>query len=138
MKTIIHADDVTHSPRYSQAVLAGGLLFLSGTTGADPRTGRPAGPTIQEQTACALRNCELILHAAGASLQDVVEVQVLLARPEDFDAMNDCYAAFFPSDPPARSVAKLGVEVPGLLVSVRMVAAHAGPAPRVGRAGPTP
>lgn len=123
MKTIVDTRDAPRSPRYSQAVRAGGLVFVSGTTGADPHTGELAGPTIEEQTACALRNCEAILRAAGASLQDVVDVQVLLARASDFGAMNDCYASFFPVDPPARSVARLGVDLPGVLVSVRMVAA---------------
>jgi 2-iminobutanoate/2-iminopropanoate deaminase len=124
MKTIIQTPDAPQSSRYSQAVLSGGLLFVSGTTGTDPRSGRLAGPTIEEQTACALRNCEMILRAAGASLQDVVDVQVLLARAGDFEGMNACYAAFFAADPPARSIAKLGVDIPGVLVSVRMVATH--------------
>jgi 2-iminobutanoate/2-iminopropanoate deaminase len=119
---IIKSADAPGSPNYSQAVVAGGFLFVSGMTGVDPLTGKLAGATIQEQAACALQNCEAILGAAGALLQDVVEVQVLLARPEDFAGLNDAYARFFPSDPPARSVAKLGVEIPGVLVSIRMVA----------------
>jgi len=63
MKTIISTDDAPRSPHYSQAVSTGGLLFLSGTTGTDPRTGTLAGPTVQEQTGRALRNCEAILVA---------------------------------------------------------------------------
>lgn len=133
MKRSIATPAAPASQRDSQAVLAGGLLFVSGTTGSDSRTGELAGPSIEDQGSCALRNCEAILAAAGASLRDVVDVQVLLARTGDFDAMNTCYAAFFPVDPPARSVAKLGVEVPGLLVSIRMVAAvRADPAHRCG------
>jgi len=102
--------------------MAGGFLFVSGMTGLDPETGKLAGETIQEQTTRAMRNCESILSVAGATLHDVVEVQVLLARPEDFAGLNESYAAFFPTDPPARSVAKLGVEIPGVLVSIRLVA----------------
>jgi 2-iminobutanoate/2-iminopropanoate deaminase len=52
----------------------------------------------------------------------VVEVQVLLARPDDFAGLNEEYAKFFPSEPPARSVAKLGVELPNVLVSIKMTA----------------
>lgn len=118
---IIKTADAPNSPHYSQAVMAGGFLFVSGMTGLDPRTGKLAGATIHEQSVCALQNCEAVLGAAGALLQDVVEVQVLLARPEDFAGLNDAYARFFPSDPPARSVAKLGVEIPGVLVSIRMI-----------------
>jgi enamine deaminase RidA (YjgF/YER057c/UK114 family) len=63
-----------------------------------------------------------VLNAAGATLQDVVEVGVLLTNPTDFAGMNDEYATWFPAEPPTRYVAKLGVEVPDLLVSIRMTA----------------
>jgi 2-iminobutanoate/2-iminopropanoate deaminase len=62
------------------------------------------------------------MEAAGGTLEDVVEVGVLLANPSDFAGMNEEYAAWFPADPPARYVAKLGVEIPGVLVSIRMTA----------------
>jgi 2-iminobutanoate/2-iminopropanoate deaminase len=62
------------------------------------------------------------LQAAGATLHDVVEVGVLLADPADFSGMNEEYATRFPTDPPTRYVAKLGVEIPGVLVSIRMTA----------------
>ena len=127
MRTVVSTPAAPGSPQFSQAVVAGGLVFVSGMTGIDPDTGQLAGPDIQAQTARALRNCEAILQAAGAGLQDVVEVQVLLARSEDFAGMGTCYAAFFPHAPPARSVARLGVEIPGVLVSIRMVAALAQP-----------
>ena len=81
-----------------------------------------AGTTIQEQTRQALTNCENIMRAAGAKLENVVEVYVLLARPNDFAGLNEEYAKFFPVDPPTRAVAKLGVEIPNLLVSIKMTA----------------
>jgi 2-iminobutanoate/2-iminopropanoate deaminase len=113
------------SPLFSQAVRIGGLIFVSGTAGIDPATQKVAGPTIQEQTRQAILNCRNILTAAGATLADVIEVQALLARPEDFAGLNEAYAPFFNSDPPARSVARLGPELPGILVSIRMTAALA-------------
>ena len=85
-------------------------------------TGKLAGSTIQEQTRQALTNCEAILRAAGATLGDVVEVGVLLTNPMDFAGMNDEYARWFSVDPPTRYVVKLGVEIPDLLVSIRMTA----------------
>lgn len=97
-------------------------MFISGTTGVDPSTGRLAGDTIQAQTRQALANCEAILRAADATLDDVVEVGVLLSDPADFAGMNEEYARWFPSDPPTRYAAKLGAEIPGLLVSIRMSA----------------
>jgi 2-iminobutanoate/2-iminopropanoate deaminase len=87
-----------------------------------PQTGSLAGPTIQEQTRQALANCAAILEAGGATLDDVIEVGVLLTNPADFAGMNEEYARCFPADPPARYVAKLGVELPGILISIRMAA----------------
>jgi 2-iminobutanoate/2-iminopropanoate deaminase len=62
------------------------------------------------------------LRAAGATLENVVEVQVLLARSSDFAGLNEEYVKFFPTDPPTRAVAKPGVELPNVLVSIRMTA----------------
>ncbi len=121
-RQIIGTPDAPSSPLYSQGVKAGSQVLISGTTGTDPNTGDLAGNTIQLQTRQALANCEAILHTGGASLDDVVEVGILLADPGDFAGMNEEYARWFPVGPPARYVAKLGVQVPGLLVSIRMTA----------------
>jgi enamine deaminase RidA (YjgF/YER057c/UK114 family) len=110
------------SPLFAQAVKAGPFVLVSGTAGLDPNTGRLAGDTIQAQAGQALANCKAILEAAGAGLEDVVEVGVLLTRPTDFDGLNDEYTRWFPSDPPTRYVARLGPEPPGVLVSIRMTA----------------
>lgn len=121
-RQIITTPNAPGSPLFSQAVVAGSHVYVSGTTGMDPSTGRMAGDSIQEQTRQALTNCEAILRAAGASLDDVVEVGVLLIDPNDFAGMNEEYARWFPTDPPTRYAAKLGAEIPGLLVSIRMTA----------------
>lgn len=96
--------------------------MLVSIVGIDVSTGSLVGDTIQDQTRQALRNCEVILQAGGASLDDVIEVGVLLTNPADFAGLNEEYARWFPSGPPTRYVAKLGVELPGLLVSIRMTA----------------
>lgn len=124
-RQIITTADAPSSPLFSQAVRAGSQVFISGTTGVDPSTGQMAGDTIQEQTRQALTNCEAILAAAGGTLDDVVEVGILLTDPTDFAGMNEEYARWFPSDPPARYAAKLGAEIPGLRVSIRMTASLA-------------
>jgi 2-iminobutanoate/2-iminopropanoate deaminase len=121
-RQIIATAAAPRSPLYSQAVKAGPYVHVSGTMGADPATGQLAGATIQDQTRQALANCEAILAAAGAGLDDVVEVGILLTRPTDFDGLNEEYARWFPSDPPTRYVARLGPEPPGVLVSIRMTA----------------
>jgi 2-iminobutanoate/2-iminopropanoate deaminase len=121
-RQIITTANAPSSPLFSQAVKAGSQVFISGTTGIDPSTGRMAGDSIQAQTRQALANCEAILREAGATLDDVVEVGVLLIDPGDFAGMNEEYARWFPSDPPTRYAAKLGAEIPGLLVSILMTA----------------
>jgi 2-iminobutanoate/2-iminopropanoate deaminase len=122
MREIVSTPDAPSSPLYSQAVKAGGLVYVSGLVGVDVTTGGLAGPTIQEQTRQALANCHTILRAAGAAWEDIVEVGVLLTNPADFAGMNEAYATWFTSTPPTRYVAKLGVELPGVLVSIRMTA----------------
>jgi 2-iminobutanoate/2-iminopropanoate deaminase len=122
MREVINTPDAPGSPLYGQAVRAGQHVYVSGLVGIDVSTGSLAGSTIQEQTRQALTNCQAVLHAAGATLQDVVEVGVLLTNPSDFAGMNDEYASWFPAEPPTRYVTKLGVEIPGVLVSIRMTA----------------
>jgi 2-iminobutanoate/2-iminopropanoate deaminase len=121
-RQIITTANAPSSPLFSQGVRAGSQVFISGTTGIDPSTGQMAGDSVQDQTRQALTNCESILREAGATLDDVVEVGVLLTDPNDFAGMNEEYARWFPSDPPARYAAKLGAEIPGLHVSIRMTA----------------
>lgn len=93
--------------------------------GIDPQTGQLAGASIQSQTTQTLHNCASILQAAGCTLDDVAMVTVLLADPDDFAGMNEAYAAVFATDPPARAVARLGPEPPGVLVSIALTA-HVG------------
>src|SRR5688572_10151557 len=122
MREIVSTTDAPGSPLFSQAVKAGGLVYVAGMVGIDVTTGSFAGPTIQEQTRQALAKRRAGLRAAGAAWEDIVEVGVLLTNPADFAGMNEEYATWFPSTPPARYVAKLGVELPGVLVSIRMTA----------------
>ena len=122
MRHVVTTPDAPASPLYSQAVKAGNHLYISGMAAIDVTTGAIAGSTIQEQTRRALTNCETVLRAAGATLDDVVEVGVLLTNPTDFAGLNEEYATWFPTAPPARYVTKLGVEIPGVLVSIRMTA----------------
>ncbi|HLE45405.1 MAG TPA: RidA family protein [Thermoplasmata archaeon] len=112
---------------YSHAVVANGFVFVSGQTGLKPggAPGEYAGPTVQDQTRQALRNIETILKDLGLMLADVVRATVYLANPADFKSMNDAYREFFPEEPPARSVARLGAEVPGLLVTIDAIAVYA-------------
>jgi len=120
-REIIATDDAPRSPLFSQAVRAGSTIHVSGMVGIDSRTGElPAG--IQDQTRQAIRNCETVLTAGGSSLDDVTMVTVLIANPADFAEMNEAYAQTIGEPPPARAVARLGPELPGIRVSITMTA----------------
>jgi enamine deaminase RidA (YjgF/YER057c/UK114 family) len=121
-RQVIRVPNAPSNPLYSQAIQVGPNIYLTGVPGIDPETNKVAGPSIQEQTRQALINCENILRAAGATLEDAVEVQVLLARPGDFAGLNEEYAKFFKTNPPVRSVTRLGPEIPNMLVSIKMLA----------------
>jgi len=121
-RRIISTSDAPSSPLFAQAVRAGSTIHVSGMVGIDTQTGQLAGASIQSQTTQALRNCASVLQAAGCTLDDVAMVTVLLAHPDDFAGMNEAYAAAFDADPPARAVARLGPELPGVLVSIALTA----------------
>src|SRR5262245_52749358 len=107
---------------FSQAVVAGGLVFVSGQGPFDPATGAIVGETIQEQTRQAMRNVEAILVAAGTSLDRVATAFFLLTHPDDFPGFNEEWARWFSTDPPARSGAKHPLDNPNLRISVSVIA----------------
>jgi 2-iminobutanoate/2-iminopropanoate deaminase len=106
---------------YSQAIVAGGLVFCSGMAGIDPTTGAaPEG--IEAQTEQALTNLSAVLEAAGASLSDLVKTTIFYADVDDFSRLNEVYARHMPDPAPARS-APANVRLPrGLLVSIDAIA----------------
>jgi 2-iminobutanoate/2-iminopropanoate deaminase len=107
---------------YSQAVKAAGLVFVSGTAPVDPETGAIKGTTIQEQTRQCLANIAAILDEAGSSMDEIVSATVVLAEEEDFAGMNETWLECFPVNPPARQGAKLPARIPGLKVSIAVIA----------------
>lgn len=122
-RNIISSQDLPKaSPYFSHAVKAAGLVFVSGTAPYSPETGKIVGVTIQEQTSQALSNISAILAAAGTSLDKAVSATVILAEEDDFSGMNEEWLRWFPTDPPARQGAKLPVRIPGLKISIAMIA----------------
>jgi 2-iminobutanoate/2-iminopropanoate deaminase len=106
---------------YSQAIMAQGLVFCSGTAGIDPVTGvAPEG--IEAQTEQALRNLAAILEAAGTSMAGLVKTTIFYSDVEDFGKLNEVYARHMPDPAPARS-APAHIRLPrGLLVSIEAIA----------------
>jgi 2-iminobutanoate/2-iminopropanoate deaminase len=106
---------------YSQAIVANGFVFCSGTAGIDPATGA-APDGVEAQTEQALRNLTAVLAAAGAFLDDVVKTTIFYANVSDFPTINAIYARHMPDPPPARS-APANVTLPhNLLVSIEAIA----------------
>jgi 2-iminobutanoate/2-iminopropanoate deaminase len=121
-RDIIRTDDAPYSPIFSQAVRAGGLIFVSGQAPIDPATGRISGETIQEQTRQSLTNIHTILEAAGSGLDKIVSATVILVEESDFAGLNEEWARWFPTDPPARQGAKLPISSGGIKISVAVIA----------------
>jgi 2-iminobutanoate/2-iminopropanoate deaminase len=106
---------------YSQAIVAGGLVFCSGTAGMDAETGEiPVG--IEAQTELALRNLGAILAEAGSSMDLLVKTTIFYADVADFALLNEVYARHMPDPPPARSAPANVVLPRGLLVSIDAIA----------------
>ena len=108
---------------YSQAVCAGGFVYVSGQIPLDPATGEFAGPDIRTQTRQCLKNIAAILAAAGSGMDRVVKTTVLLKDIGDFAAMNEVYAEAFTAPYPARAAFEAAALPKGALVEIECVAA---------------
>ena len=92
---------------YSQAVRSNGFVFLSGQIPLDPKTQQIVEGDVAAQTERVLENLKGVVEAAGSSLQHVVKTTVFLADMNDFAAMNEVYARYFVTHPPARSTVEV-------------------------------
>ena len=119
-KVVLSKDAPKPSPYYSQAIVANKFVFVAGTEGIHPKTGKyPRG--VKEQTRQTLLNIKAILEAAGCTLKDVVKMNVHLVNISDYARMNEAYKPFFPNSPPARTVLSTNLPSP-MLVNMDCVA----------------
>jgi len=107
---------------YSQAIRAGGLLFLAGQLALDPATGQFLAGDIKTQTRRVLESLAAVLEAAGSSMDRVVKTSVFLKDMNDFGAMNEEYASFFRELPPARTTIQAGRLPRDALVEIDLIA----------------
>jgi 2-iminobutanoate/2-iminopropanoate deaminase len=107
---------------YSQAIKANGFIFVSGQTAFDPASGKAIQGETAKQTECTLENVKAILQAAGSSLDRVVKVGVFLKDMNDFTAMNEVYALYFPANPPARTTVEVARLPRDFLVEMDVIA----------------
>ena len=107
---------------YSQAIKANGFLYLAGQVALDPKTGELTGADIRQQTERVLENIKGIVEAAGSKLNHVVKTTVFLMDMNDFAAMNEVYARYFPIAPPARSTVQAARLPKDALVEIEVIA----------------
>ena len=110
---------------YSQAIVAGNTIYVSGQLPIDPATGLFAGSDIAAQTRQSLTNLKSILTEAGAEMSDVVKTTVYLANIADFAAMNEVYATFFAAPYPARAAFEVACLPKNALVEIECIAVKA-------------
>jgi len=106
---------------YSQAIKAGGLVFVSGQLGLEPGETQISGG-IQEQTEQIFRNLRAILEAAGSGLERIVKTTVFLTDLANFQGMNEVYAQHVGEDRPARSTVGIAALPSGALVEIEAIA----------------
>ncbi|MGA8072187.1 MAG: RidA family protein [Candidatus Acidiferrales bacterium] len=123
MREIISTE---HGPRaigpYSQAVKANGFVFTAGQVALDPATGSVVGTEIKVQTERVMENLKGIVEAAGSTMHKVVKTTVFLKDMNDFAAMNEVYARYFPAAPPARSTVEVSRLPKDVRVEIEVVA----------------
>src|SRR5579884_3714397 len=107
---------------YSQAIKAGGFVFLSGQIAIDPATSNIITGDIAAQTDRVLNNISAVLTAAGSSLDRVVKTTVFLKNMSEFAAMNEVYGRFWKSAPPARSTVEVARLPKDVLVEIDVIA----------------
>ncbi|WP_027624417.1 RidA family protein [Clostridium lundense] len=122
-KEIIHCKKAAPARGpYSHAVKIGNLIFVSGRTPSDLKTGELVDDNIENATRIALENIKVILEDAGASLESVVKTTVFLRDMNDFSAMNEVYAEYFKNDTPARSCIQVAKLPRNAMIEIEVIA----------------
>jgi 2-iminobutanoate/2-iminopropanoate deaminase len=109
---------------FPQAVIAGGLVFISGTVGIDSSAGKLISDDFEKQAIQAFTNVKTILEEAGSSMNKVVKTTIFMVTgcDSDFKIINNVYSDFFPNDPPARSAPQVMPFPGGVLISIECIA----------------
>ena len=107
---------------YSQAVDAGGFVFVSGQIPIDPKTGNVIQGDIKAQAKQVLGNIQAILEASNCGMKDVVKSVLYLKNMSDFGVVNEVYAGYFPSDPPARATVEVSRLPKDVLIEMDVIA----------------
>jgi 2-iminobutanoate/2-iminopropanoate deaminase len=107
---------------YSQAMISGDLVFVSGQVPIDPATGSLVEGGVAEQTEQVLRNLQAVLEEAGSGLDGALKTSVFLTDLGTFGAMNEVYARHFPAPFPARSTVEVSALPAGASIEIECIA----------------
>ena len=122
-KKVVHSEAAPKAlGPYSQAIVAGGMVYCAGQIPLDPATGQVVAGGIAEQTHQVLKNLRAVLQAAGSDLDRAVKTTVFLKSMDSFGAMNEVYGAYFGSQPPARSTIEVARLPRDVMVEIEVVA----------------
>ena len=120
---IIHSDSAPKAVGpYSQAVLFGGVLYTSGQIGLDPQAGKLVGDDVESQARQVTKNLSAVLSEAGASLSDILKVNIFLTDMGDFPRVNEIYAAWLGEHRPARATVAVAALPLGAKVEMDLIA----------------
>ena len=123
MKKIIYSDE---APKplgvYSQGVVGGGLIFISGQLPINPKTNKFIEQDIKKQTRQIFKNIEKILAIEGAGFEDILKISSFLQTLDNFKGMNEVFQEFFSVEPPARTTITVKEFPPGVLIEVDVIA----------------
>ena len=123
MKKVIETDMAPKAiGPYSQAIQAGDLIFVSGQIPIDPVTGKRVEGGIEDQRRRVLDNIKGLLDSQGAGMVDVIKVTIFLKDMSDFSRVNEIYATYFPSSPPARSTVEVARLPRDVLIEIEAIA----------------
>lgn len=107
---------------YSQGYKAGGFIYVSGQVPINPATSELVKDDIKAASQQSLNNCKAIIEEAGATLEDVIKVEIFLQNMSDFGQVNEVYAAFFGDHKPARACVEVAALPLGATVEIQMIA----------------
>lgn len=107
---------------YSQGIIAGNMIFVSGQLPIDPAVGKITAESIEEMTRQSLENCKAILADAGASIKDVAKVTIFIKNMNDFARINGVYAEYFTEHKPARATVEVARLPLDAQVEIEMIA----------------
>lgn len=120
-RRVISSPQIPRVGPYSQAVRVDKTVYVSGQPGINPKTGKPAGDTFEEQARQAIRNLQAVLEDSGANLGSIVKVTCFLTDESHFTKLNELFVEYFSDSPPVRSTPIVKLRT-GLLFSIDAIA----------------